>query len=70
MKISNDIPKAYAATLSINPATAYRLLHDFGNLKPGDYIIQNAANSMVGKAVIQIARELGINTINIIRADR
>jgi hypothetical protein len=28
---------------------------DFGNLKPGDWVIQNGANSMVGLAVVQIA---------------
>lgn len=70
IKVSNDVPAAYAASVAINPATAYRLLRDFAQLKPGDYIIQNGANSMVGLAVIQMARELGIKTINIIRSDR
>lgn len=70
IKVANDIPAAYAATLSVNPATAYRLLRDFENLKPGDVIIQNGANSMVGLAVIQIAKSMGIKTINIIRSDR
>lgn len=70
IKISNDIPAAYAATLSVNPATAYRLLRDFGNLKAGDVIMQNGANSMVGLAVIQIARLMGIKTVNIIRSNR
>jgi len=32
--------------------------------------MQNAANSMVGLGVIQIARNKGIKTINIVRADR
>jgi trans-2-enoyl-CoA reductase len=70
MKVANDIPAAYAATLSVNPATAYRLLADFEKLSPGDVIIQNGANSMVGMAVIQMARERGIKTINVIRQDR
>jgi len=39
-------------------------------LNPGDVIIQNGANSMVGLAVIQMARELGIKTINVVRSDR
>ncbi len=69
-KVSNDIPAAYAATLSVNPATAYRLLKDFSSLKAGDVIIQNGANSMVGQAVIQMARERGVKTINVIRSDR
>jgi mitochondrial enoyl-[acyl-carrier protein] reductase / trans-2-enoyl-CoA reductase len=70
IKVANDIPAAYAATLSVNPATAYRLLRDFAKLKPGDVIIQNGANSMVGLAVIQMAKSMGIKTINIIRSDR
>jgi trans-2-enoyl-CoA reductase len=55
------------ASLSINPATALRLLDDFVQLQKGDVIIQNAANSMVGTSVIQIANARGIKTINIIR---
>lgn len=69
-KIPNDIPAAYAAVLGVNPSTAYRLLRDFGNLQPGDYVIQNAANSMVGLAVVQLANLMGLKTINIVRSDR
>lgn len=69
-KVANDIPVEYAATIGVNPCTAYRLLKDFGDLQPGDYIIQNAANSMVGYCVIQMANLMGIKTINVIRSDR
>lgn len=37
-------------------------------LHPGDSVIQNAANSGVGQAVIQIAKASGIKTINVVRA--
>jgi len=70
IKVPNDIPVPYAATIAVNPCTAYRLLRDFGSLKPGDVIMQNGANSMVGLAVIQMAREMGVKTVNIIRSDR
>jgi mitochondrial enoyl-[acyl-carrier protein] reductase / trans-2-enoyl-CoA reductase len=70
IKVANDIPYPYAATLAINPSTAYRLLRDFEQLNPGDVIIQNGANSMVGLAVIQMARMMGVKTINIVRSDR
>jgi trans-2-enoyl-CoA reductase len=66
-KIDNDIPVVRAATLSVNPCTAYRMLHDFVKLKPGDTVIQNAANSAVGQGVIQIAAKLELKTVNIIR---
>ncbi|KAG0361000.1 mitochondrial 2-enoyl thioester reductase [Podila minutissima] len=55
------------ATLTVNPCTAYRMLRDFKTLSAGDYIIQNGANSGVGEAVVQMARALGVKTINIIR---
>jgi trans-2-enoyl-CoA reductase len=70
IKVPNDIPAVYAATLAVNPATAYRILRDFESLKPGDVIIQNGANSMVGLAVVQLAKQMGVRTINIIRSDR
>ena len=56
-----------AATASVNPCTALLMLKIFVNLKPGDVVIQNGANSSVGQAVIQIARKRGIKTINVIR---
>lgn len=66
-KISNDIPPLSAATIAVNPCTAYRMLKDFVHLKAGDTVIQNAANSAVGQSVIQIAKAWNINTINIVR---
>lgn len=67
LSIPNDIPLLAAATLGVNPCTAYRMLADFENLKAGDTVIQNAANSGVGQAVIQIAAARGITTINVVR---
>jgi trans-2-enoyl-CoA reductase len=56
-----------AAMLKINPATALRMLRDFASLAPGDWVLQNAANSAVGRAVIQIAHATGLRTINVVR---
>ncbi|KAM4700906.1 enoyl-[acyl-carrier-protein] reductase, mitochondrial [Discoglossus pictus] len=67
VRVPSDISVAGAATLSVNPCTAYRLLSDYETLRPGDTVIQNACNSSVGQAVIQIAASLGIITINIVR---
>ena len=51
----------------INPCTTWGLLHEFATLKPGDWVVQNAATSQVGRAVIAIARHLGLHTLNLIR---
>jgi trans-2-enoyl-CoA reductase len=61
------IEPVHAAMLKINPMTAWRLLHDYVHLARGDWLIQNAANSAAGRAVIQIARELGYKTVNVVR---
>ncbi len=61
------IEPVHAATLKINPLTAWRLLHGYVELKPGDWLIQNAANSAAGRAVIEIAHELGYKTVNVVR---
>jgi trans-2-enoyl-CoA reductase len=65
--VPNDIAPEQAAMLKINPITAWRLLHDFVRLEPGDWVIQNAANSGVGRAVIAICRERGWKTLNVVR---
>jgi mitochondrial enoyl-[acyl-carrier protein] reductase / trans-2-enoyl-CoA reductase len=62
-----EIDPVQAAMLKVNPITAWRMLHDFVSLEPGDWLIQNAANSGAGQCVIQIARELGYRTVNVVR---
>ncbi len=65
--LPEGIEPVYAAMLKINPMTAWRLLHDYVDLKKGDWLIQNAANSAAGRAVIQIARELDYKTVDVVR---
>ncbi len=65
--VPNHIPPEQAAMLKINPLTAWRLLHDFVTLQEGDWVIQNAANSAVGRAVIAICRDRGWRTLNVVR---
>ena len=67
--VPEGIEPVHAAMLKINPMTAWRLLQDYVDLKKGDWLIQNAANSAAGRAVIQIARELGYKTVNVVRRD-
>jgi trans-2-enoyl-CoA reductase len=62
-----EIEPVQAAMLKVNPITAWRMLHDFVPLKSGEWLIQNAANSAAGQCVIQIAKELGYKTVNVVR---
>jgi trans-2-enoyl-CoA reductase len=63
----NEIEPIQAAMLKVNPITAWRMVRDFAPLMSGDWLIQNAANSGAGQCVIQIARELGYRTVNVVR---
>lgn len=67
MKISDDIPLPEAATITVNPCTAYRMLKDFVNLQSGDTVIQNGANSACGQNVIQICRAWNVKSVGIVR---
>ncbi len=53
--------------LSINPPTADLLLREFVKLQRGDWVIQNAANSAVGRYLISLAKLEGYKTINVVR---
>ena len=62
---ANQLPlQHYACSRSL--CVAYRLLEDYGNLRPGDTIIQNGADLPTGQAVIQLCRMLKIRSINLV----
>jgi NADPH:quinone reductase-like Zn-dependent oxidoreductase len=53
--------------LGSNPPTAGLILSEYTDLKPGDWIVQNAANSGVGRSLIALAKARGFRTINLVR---
>ena len=67
--LPNDADPKQLAMLTVNPPTASLLLSDFADLKPGDWIIQNGANSGVGSYVVQLARLRGLKTVNLVRRE-
>lgn len=66
-KLPVGIDPVQAAMLKVNPATAWRLLRGFGQLERGEWIVQNAGNSAVGRCVIQLAQDFGIRTVSFVR---
>ena len=56
-----------AATSYINPLTAWALTRSGHNLSEGDWLLQTAAASSVGKLVLQLAQHFRFRTINVIR---
>ncbi|KAF9269850.1 trans-2-enoyl-CoA reductase [Marasmius fiardii PR-910] len=64
----NGLSEVHGATMTVNPTTAYNMLDSFVELSKDDWVIQNGANSAVGKLVIQIAKIRGLKTINFVRS--
>lgn len=56
-----------AAMVRINPPTALLMLSDFVDLQRGEWVIQNVANSAVGRLLIVQARQRGLRTVNVVR---
>ncbi|MDX1576697.1 MAG: 2-enoyl thioester reductase domain-containing protein, partial [Kiloniellales bacterium] len=60
---------AQLAMLKVNPATAHLMLSGIVPLSPGDWVIQNAANSGVGVNLIRLARARDLRTVNVVRRE-
>ena len=67
--IPGGLDLAQAAMLRINPPTAQLLIEDHIALAPGDWLIQNVANSAVGRHVIVLAKARGLHSVNVVRRD-
>ncbi len=67
--VPNEADPKQLAMMSINPPTALLMLEEFVELQPGDWVIQNAANSGVGSYLIQLAKIKGLKTINVVRRE-
>ncbi|OAP60125.1 hypothetical protein AYL99_05127 [Fonsecaea erecta] len=71
IKIDNKegLTPLQVGTVSVNPCTAYRMLLDSAKwgFRGDEWFIQNGANSGVGRAAIQLGREWGFKSINVIR---
>lgn len=65
--IPEDLETGLASMLTVNPSTAWRMLHDFVPLAAGEWVLLNAANSSVGRAVVELARAKGWRTLTVVR---
>ena len=69
IKVPGALSLADAAMLKANPPSAHLMLSDYVDLEPSEWVIQNAANSAVGRHVIRLAQARGLKTVNIVRRE-
>lgn len=67
VKVREDADVLQLAMLKVNPATALMMLRDYIDMQPGDWLIQDAANSGVGTSLIKLAKADGVRTVNVVR---
>jgi NADPH2:quinone reductase len=67
LAVPDDVDDLSACQAFLNPLTAWAVLHDELRVSEGDWLIQNAAASTLGRIVIQLARQAGARTINVVR---
>ncbi|MFR9768010.1 zinc-dependent alcohol dehydrogenase family protein [Nocardia sp. SC052] len=67
LPVPDDLSDSSACQLAVNPLTALLLVTHELDVRPGEWMLQTAAGSTVGRLVIQLARHLGIRTINVVR---
>ena len=69
LKLPADADVLQLAMLKVNPATALLMLREAVDLEPGDWVIQDAANSGVGTNLIRLAKADGLRTVNVVRRE-
>jgi NADPH:quinone reductase-like Zn-dependent oxidoreductase len=65
--LSSRLPLEQAATFFVNPATAFIMTRRVLRVPQGEWLLQTAAGSVLGKMVIRLARQSGFRTINVVR---
>ena len=69
IKVPAHVDPLQLAMLKVNPPTAWLMMTDYVDLAPGEWILQDAANSGVGQCLIQLAKAEGYKTVNIVRRE-
>ncbi|GAC1468415.1 MAG: zinc-dependent alcohol dehydrogenase family protein [Isosphaeraceae bacterium] len=65
--VASDIPDDQVASFFVNPATVIAMVKHVLAVPRGEWLLQSAAGSSLGKMIIRYCRTLGIPTINVVR---
>lgn len=65
--VPGDISDEQAACFFVNPATALVMTQKVLRIPRGEWLLQSAAGSSLGRMIIRLGKRLGFRTINIVR---
>ena len=65
--VADDIPDDQVATFLVNPATVLALARHVLAVPKGEWLLQSAAGSNLGRMVINLGKHDGFKTLNVVR---
>src|SRR5258708_7433203 len=67
LPVPDDIPDEQVASFLINPASAILMLRHVLAIPQGEWLLQSAASSELGRMIIRLAKHDGVRTVNVVR---
>lgn len=67
LPVPETVSDQTAAQFVVNPVTAWVMLTEEFDLEAGDWVLQTAAGSTLGRIILQIAQLKGYKTLNLVR---
>ena len=67
LPVPDGVSDQTAAQFVVNPLTAWIMTVEELALEPGEWLLQTAAGSTLGRVVLQIAKMRGFKTVNVVR---
>jgi NADPH:quinone reductase-like Zn-dependent oxidoreductase len=65
--LPDDIPDEQAAAFFVNPASALAMTRHVLGIPQGEWLLQTAAGSALGRMTIRLGKHFGYRTINVVR---
>jgi NADPH:quinone reductase len=67
LPVPDDLSDEQVASLMINPASAVMMVRRVLAIPPGEWLLQSAAGSELGRMIVRLAKNDGIHTVNVVR---
>ncbi len=67
--VPSDLPDEQVASFFVNPATVLCMVREVLGVRRGDWLLNNAAGSSLGKMIIKLGKRDGFKTLNIVRRE-
>ena len=64
--ISKSLSNEQAATFFVNPATAWVMTQEVLRVPNGQWLLQTAAGSALGRMIVRLGRQCGFKTFNVV----